>query len=77
MASQNHTGAVAYIRRLKQEIDKLTAEQAKVLRAAAFVGMTPGEAHKYEERRKEITLLVRELVHLEEARPQGNRRSYI
>ena len=77
MASQNSTGTVAAVHRLKHEIDKLTAEQGKALRSATFAGMTTAEAHKYEERREKITLLVRQLVHIEEANPPSSRHRFI
>ena len=54
--------------RIKQEIERLTREQFEALKSATFVGMTPGEAKEYDERRKKITCLVEELRLLKDAR---------
>ena len=61
MASSGSSETVAVAHRIKQEIDRLTDEQAKALRSATFTGMTPDEARDYDERRKAITKLIRDL----------------
>lgn len=67
MASEGSSGAVSEVHRLKQEIDRLNELQAKVLKSATYVGMTPDEATEYEVRRSRITQLVRELAMLTHA----------
>jgi hypothetical protein len=53
--------------RLKQEIDRLTEEQAKALKQAIYVGMTPEETKQYDQRRTRITKLLQQLGMLEKA----------
>ena len=53
--------------RLKQEIDRLTEEQAVALKSAMCVGMNAHEATAYDERRQAITGLIRELALLQTA----------
>lgn len=55
------------IHRLKQEIDKLTVQQAEALHTATYVGMTPDEAREYDERRRQILKYVQDLAVLEES----------
>src|SRR5580692_12429752 len=40
----------ATVRRIKQEIDRLTGEQSQALKLAVYFGMTPDEAKQYDER---------------------------
>ena len=61
----SHT--VEAIHRLKQEIDKLTEQQASSLQMAMHVGMTPDEAQEYDQRRKQILRYVHDLAVLEES----------
>lgn len=61
------TETVAAVHRIKQEIDRLTEQQAHALKQATFVGMTPDEAKEYDERRTLITKFIRELELLERA----------
>ena len=58
---------MAAVHRIKQEIDRLTEQQAHALKQATFVGMTPDEAKEYDERRTLITKFIRELELLERA----------
>lgn len=58
------TGA---IHRLKEEIDKLTCQQADALHLATLVGMTPDEAEEYDQRRQRILEYVQDLKILEES----------
>lgn len=53
------------IHRLKEEIDRLTAQQDHALNDATYLGMTTDEAKEYEERRYLILRLVTELEMLE------------
>ena len=53
------------VHRLKQEIDRLTQEQAKALKQAIYTGMTPEEAKEYDQCRTRITALVQKLEMLE------------
>ncbi len=55
------------IHRLKQEIDRLTAQQDEALKSATFLGMTTDEAKEYEERRNLILQLVTDLEMLEKS----------
>lgn len=55
------------VHRLKEEIDKLTLQQAEALRMATLVGMTPDEAQEYDARRKLILKYVHDLAVLEES----------
>jgi hypothetical protein len=48
--------------RIKQEIGRLTEEQAKALKDAVYVGMPPEQAKLCDERRRRITKLVQELT---------------
>jgi hypothetical protein len=52
--SDETSETAAAIHRLKEEIDKLTREQAKALELATFVGMTTDEAKEYDQRRRAI-----------------------
>jgi hypothetical protein len=61
------TDTLSAIHRIKQEIDAMTAQQIDALKLATYLGMTPEEAQEYDERRKQITALVKELSLLEEA----------
>lgn len=61
------TETAAAVHRIKQEIDRLTEQQAHALKQATFVGMTPDEAKEYDERRTLITKFIRELELLERA----------
>lgn len=58
---------VEAIHRLKQEIDKLTVQQAGALQLAMQVGMTPDEAQEYDQRRQQILRYVQDLAVLEES----------
>ena len=51
--------------RVKQEIDRLTKEQSKLLKDAIYVGMTLDEARRFYERRHQITKLLEELALLQ------------
>jgi hypothetical protein len=51
----------ATVRRIKQEIDRLTGEQSPALKLAVYVGMTPDEAKQYDERLRRIEKLGTEL----------------
>jgi hypothetical protein len=55
------------VHRLKEEIDRLTAEQIEAMKTATFVGLSTDEAKEYEERRAKILALVKELGLLEDA----------
>lgn len=55
------------IHRLKEEIDRLTAEQDEALKTATYLGMTTDEAKEYEERRNLILQLVTDLEMLEKS----------
>jgi len=54
------------IARLRQEIDRLRAEQFKALKTATFVGMTPDEAKDFDERGREIASILKELMMLQD-----------
>ncbi len=54
-------------RQQEEEIDRLTEEQVKALKAATYVGMTPNEAKDYDARREKINKLIRELERYEKA----------
>ena len=64
---QDPSSTVDAVHRLKQEIDRLTEQQAKALQAAIYLGMTPDQAKEYDERRKQITELISQLSLLEKA----------
>ena len=68
MASSGSSETVAVAHRIKQEIDRLTDEQAKALRSATLTGMTPDQAREYDGRRKAITGLIRDLEVLRRGR---------
>ena len=53
--------------RLREEIDRLTAEQIEAMKTATFVRLSTDEAKEYEERRAKILALVEELRLLENA----------
>lgn len=58
---------VTAVHRIKEEIDRLTEQQSHALKHTTFVGMTPDEAKDYDERRSQITRLLRQLEALEKA----------
>ena len=55
------------VHRLREEIDRLTAQQIEAMKTATFVGLSTDEAKEYEERRAKISALVEELRLLENA----------
>lgn len=57
--------AAAKIPHMKADIDRLFTEQAKALKSATYLGMTPEEAKQCDERRKKITHLMKKLFHLQ------------
>ena len=61
------SNTVSAVHRIKEEIDRLTEEQVKALKAATYVGMTPNEAKDYDARREKINKLIRELERYEKA----------
>ena len=63
---------VTAVHRIKQEIDRLTERQAHALKQATYVGMTPEEAKEYDQRRSEITKLLRQLEVLEKGAMTGH-----
>jgi len=56
---------VKAVRRLIAEIDRLTKQQADLLRVATRIGMTPDEAKRYESWQTELLKRVEELRQLE------------
>ncbi len=52
------------IHRLKQEIDRLTKQQAEALQSATYLGMSPDDAKQYDARRAQILTLVEQLRQL-------------
>ncbi len=52
---------------IKEEIDKLYAEQNAALKSAAYLGMTPAIAKQYDERRLRITALMQNMMDLQSA----------
>ncbi len=55
------------IHRLKEEIERLTKQQAQALESATYLGMSPDEAKQYDARRAQILKLVEQLRQLEKA----------
>jgi Asp-tRNA(Asn)/Glu-tRNA(Gln) amidotransferase C subunit len=55
------------VHRLKEEIGRLTKQQAEALQSATYLGMSPDEAKQYDARRAQILKLVEQLSQLEEA----------
>jgi hypothetical protein len=55
------------VHRLKEEIGRLTKQQAEALQSATYLGMSPDEAKQYDARRAQILKLVEQLRQLEEA----------
>lgn len=66
-ATSDPDDTVAAVHRIKEEIDRLTEQQSHALKQATFVGMTPDEAKEYDDRRAQITRLIRELEALQKA----------
>jgi hypothetical protein len=56
---------VTAIRRLKQEIERLTVMQSDALKAATYLGMTPDRLRDCGQRRRNIGKLIQELALLE------------
>ena len=54
------------IQRIKQEIERLTAEQTAALKSATYVGMTSEEARQHDARRNRITQLAQQLRQLQQ-----------
>ncbi len=67
MPANEASETVDAVRRLKQEIDRLTEEQSKALKQAIYDGMPPDEVKEYDARRNRITQLVQQLGMLEKA----------
>ena len=67
MMPSDSSDTVSAVHQLKQEIDRLTEEQTEALKSATYVGITAEEAQEYDERRKNITRLVKQLALLEKA----------
>jgi len=61
MMSKSPQDSVLERQRLRQEIERLNRLQAKGLNHAIYGGMNPAEATEYDERRTQITRLVKEL----------------
>lgn len=55
------------VHRLKEEIGRLTKQQADALQSATYLGNDPDEAKQYDARRAQILILVEQLHELEEA----------
>lgn len=55
------------VRRIKNEVLSLMEQQTLAICSAAFVGMTPSEAKRSEERCRKIAAMVDELIRIEEA----------
>jgi Asp-tRNA(Asn)/Glu-tRNA(Gln) amidotransferase C subunit len=53
------------IHRLKEEIERLTKQQAQALESATYLVMSPDEAKQYDARRAQILKLVEQLRQLE------------
>jgi hypothetical protein len=67
MPVSDPSDTLATIEQLRTEVVVLTNRQAKALKDAVYVGMTPDEAREYDERRKQITRLVNQISILEQA----------
>jgi hypothetical protein len=55
------------IARLKRDIEQLTLEQTEALKSATYIGMTPEEARRHDQRRDKITRLTQQLRQLQQA----------
>ena len=64
---QQQSETLVTIHRLKEEIDKLTAQQDEALKTATYLGMTTDEAKDYEDWRTLILKLVSEMAMLEKS----------
>ena len=64
---QQQSETLVTIHRLKEEIDKLTAQQHEALKTATYLGMTTDEAKDYEDWRTLILKLVSEMAMLEKS----------
>ena len=71
MSARNHSSIVEAIRRLKNEIDSLTAKQSKTRSDSVYVRMTPAEAKAYELRKQQISRLAVQLAQLERTLRNG------
>ena len=61
MSTVNSPVSPILIRHLAAEINRLTQQQLDALRNATFFGMTEGDVREFQNRRKGIRELVREL----------------
>jgi hypothetical protein len=66
MSINDPSSTRARIERLQKEVSSLRSLQAKALKDAVYVGMTPAEAKEYDERRRRITDLVSELSSIDQ-----------
>jgi len=64
---QQQSETLVTIHRLKEEIDKLTAQQDEALKTATYLGMTTDEAKDYEDWRTLILKLVSEMAMIEKS----------
>lgn len=67
MNSYSAPDQVDAVRRIKQEIERLTEQQREALKTATYVGMSAEEARHYDALRQRITALFEELRNLETA----------
>ena len=61
------------IQRIKSEIETLKQQQGEALKATTYLGLTPTEAKVQEDRRANITELMRDLTKLAEQISQLHR----
>lgn len=59
--------SVAVVRRIKQEVDRLTLKQVKALADSVYIAMTHEQLHEYDRRRSRITTFIETLNLLERA----------
>ncbi|HUK47037.1 MAG TPA: hypothetical protein VLW06_05575 [Terriglobales bacterium] len=55
-----------FVRRIKEEIDRLTCEQDEAIKTATFLGMTAQQERQFHVRRGRITRLIEQLAIFEE-----------
>lgn len=56
------------VRKITEEIDRLTEQQTHALKSATFIDMTSEQAQEYDSRRGRIAKLAEQLIQIEKSR---------
>ena len=65
MTGPNNSNPLLRIQQLKRNIEKLRQEHAEALKRATFMDMNPDEQRTWDERRRQMTEMAKELSRLQ------------